>query len=231
MIPAPGPARDAHLAEYVIGTLGAADSQEVEHAAARDPALADSIAALEYQFHPLTALAPPVQPPAGTWEAILARITPMPAAAPALAARASAGWQKLFGAGVAGAAVAGLAAFLVLRPAPPPDRYVGVMQTDQQSPAWVVEADRQGGIRLAAFNRGAVPEGRVMQLWGLAPGDAGPTSLGLLPPDGTRFQIDTSRRPPVDDMLVEISLEPPGGSPIGRPTGPVVFIGRLQRVE
>ena len=28
-------------------------------------------------------------------------------------------------------------------------------------------------------------------------------------------------------MLIEISLEPPGGSPTGRPTGPVLFIGRL----
>jgi DNA-binding transcriptional LysR family regulator len=64
----------------------------------------------------------------------------------------------------------------------------------------VVEADRDGGIRLAAFNRGAVPEGRVMQLWGLAPGDAGPTSLGLLPPDGSRFQVDARNRPPVDNI-------------------------------
>jgi anti-sigma-K factor RskA len=28
-------------------------------------------------------------------------------------------------------------------------------------------------------------------------------------------------------MLIEISLEPPGGSPTGRPTGPILFIGRL----
>jgi anti-sigma-K factor RskA len=140
-------------------------------------------------------------------------------------------WLSLFGSALAGAAVAGLAAFLVLRPAAPPERWVGVMQPDRAAPAWVVEADGDGGIRLAAFNRGAVPEGRVMQLWGLAPGDAGPTSLGLLPPDGSRFQVDARSRPPVDNMLVEISLEPPGGSPIGRPTGPVVFIGRLERVR
>jgi anti-sigma-K factor RskA len=28
-------------------------------------------------------------------------------------------------------------------------------------------------------------------------------------------------------MLIEITLEPPGGSPTGRPTGPIQFIGRL----
>ncbi len=28
-------------------------------------------------------------------------------------------------------------------------------------------------------------------------------------------------------MLIEITLEPPGGSPTGRPTGPILFVGRL----
>jgi anti-sigma-K factor RskA len=28
-------------------------------------------------------------------------------------------------------------------------------------------------------------------------------------------------------MLIEITLEPPGGSPTDRPTGPIQFIGRL----
>ncbi|WP_376087849.1 hypothetical protein ACE7GA_15050 [Roseomonas sp. CCTCC AB2023176] len=32
---------------------------------------------------------------------------------------------------------------------------------------------------------------------------------------------------PQPGMLIEISLEPPGGSPTGRPTGPILFIGRL----
>lgn len=228
MIPPTGPDRDALLAEYVLGTLEAHEATRVAAAAASDPAVAQAIAALEKSLHPLTRLAPAVEPPPGTWEAIVARITPAPVA-PARAPWRS--WAGLFGAALSGAAVAGLAAFVVLRPPAPADRFVGVMQPDRAAPAWVVEADRDGGIRLAAFNRGAVPEGRVMQLWGLAPGDAGPTSLGLLPPDGSRFQVDASRRPPVDNMLVEISLEPPGGSPIGRPTGPIVFIGRLERVR
>ena len=73
----------------------------------------------------------------------------------------------------------------------------------------------------------ATPDGRVMQLWGLRPGDSGPTSLALLPRTPGRISIQTPPIRPVPDMLIEISLEPEGGSPTGRPTGPILFYGRL----
>jgi len=222
---------EALAGEYVLGTLDARLAEAVRAALPANAPLREAVAAWERRLDPLTRLAPPADPPAGAWEAILARIAPAPAPVASPARRRAAGWQHLFGAGLAGAVVAGLAVFLAVRPAgPPPERYVAVMQSDRAAPAWVVEADRESGIRLAAVNRQAVPEGRVMQLWGLAPGDRGPTSLGFVPADGSRFSFDARARPPVDGMLVEISLEPPGGSPIGRPTGPVVFIGRLERV-
>jgi anti-sigma-K factor RskA len=219
--------------EYVLGTLDAAAARAVEAALPSDPALAAEIAAWQRRLAPLSELVPPVQPPEAAWQAIAARIAPPAPAAPSVAARAQAAWQRLVGAGLAGAAVAGLGVFLLTRPPTPPpagDRFVAVMQADQAAPAWVVQAERGGAISVAAINRPAIPDGRVMQVWGLAPGDPGPTSLGFVPTDGSRFTVDASRRPPVDGMLVEISLEPPGGSPIGRPTGPVLFIGRLERV-
>jgi anti-sigma-K factor RskA len=51
-------------------------------------------------------------------------------------------------------------------------------------------------------------------------------SLGLLPEDG-RFTVAPGTVRPEPGMLIEISLEPAGGSPTGRPTGPILFIGRL----
>jgi anti-sigma-K factor RskA len=224
--------REALAGEYVLGTLDRSAAEAVRAALSGDPAFAAVVAAWEQRLAPLMVLAPETAPPPETWAAIAARIAPAAATVPAtpIATRVRAGWQRLLGAGLAGAAVAGLAVFFAIRPpAPAADRYVAVMQADQAAPAWVVEAER-GAITVAAINRPAIPAGRVMQVWGLAPGDPGPTSLGFVPTDGTRFAVDTSRRPPVDGMLVEISLEPPGGSPIGRPTGPVLFIGRLQRV-
>jgi anti-sigma-K factor RskA len=230
-IPAAPEEIEALAGEYVLGTLDARLAEAVRAALPANAPLRDAVAAWELRLDPLTRLAPPADPPAGAWEAIVARIAPPATPAPSAARRPAEGWQRLLGAGLAGAAIAGLGFFLALRPpAGAPERYVAVMQSDRAAPAWVVEADRDGGIRLAAVNRQAVPEGRVMQLWGLAPGDRGPTSLGFVPADGSRFSFDASARPPVDGMLVEISLEPPGGSPTGRPTGPVVFIGRLERV-
>jgi anti-sigma-K factor RskA len=69
---------------------------------------------------------------------------------------------------------------------------------------------------------------RVPELWLIAPGDK-PRSLGLvkgeqpvalaIPADLRRFVTDAS--------TLAISLEPPGGSPTGSPTGPVIAQGKL----
>ena len=51
-------------------------------------------------------------------------------------------------------------------------------------------------------------------------------SLGLIEP-GRTINIPLYHLPPLEpDQLFEITLEPYGGSPIGRPTGPVLYIGR-----
>jgi len=113
---------------------------------------------------------------------------------------------------------------LVNRPAAPP--LMTVLLTEIQSPAFLVEADRGGEIRLAALNNQPTPQGRVRELWALPVGATAPTSLGLLPEDG-RIVVRPAQISPMPGMLIEITLEPPGGSPIGRPTGPVLFIGRL----
>ncbi len=66
-----------------------------------------------------------------------------------------------------------------------------------------------------------------MQLWALPQGATAPTSLGLIPAEQGRLTVTPTTIRPEPGMLIEITLEPPGGSPTGRPTGPVLFIGRL----
>jgi anti-sigma-K factor RskA len=64
-----------------------------------------------------------------------------------------------------------------------------------------------------------------MQVWTLQSLDMGPMSLGLL--DGAHSA--TLRSPalpkPQDTQLYEITLEQAGGSPTGRPTGPILAKG------
>jgi anti-sigma-K factor RskA len=222
MIPADPAARDALAAEYVLGTLEAREAAEVARALATDAALAEAVARWEARLAPLAALAPPEAPPPDLWSRIAAKLDP-PTVAPL------SWWRRLadpwrLGALGATALAAGLAAFILLRPAPAP-MLMTVLLTDQQQPAWLVQAEG-GEIRLAALNTRPPPSDRVLELWALPQGATAPTSLGLIPSDG-RVTVRPTTIRPSPGMLIEITLEPPGGSPIGRPTGPIQFIGRL----
>jgi anti-sigma-K factor RskA len=81
----------------------------------------------------------------------------------------------------------------------------------------------------AAFANDA--SGRVPELW-LIPADGKPHALGLLQAD----RAVTLTMPPalsplaVRNSVLAVSLEPPGGSPTGQPTGPVIASGELENL-
>ncbi|MCU0887879.1 MAG: anti-sigma factor [Rubritepida sp.] len=212
-----GEERDALAAEYVLGTLEAREVARARALIAADADFAEAVARWEARLAPLQALAPPEAPPPALFARIAATLDPAPPPR-----RLRFPWPA-FGIG-AGAVAAGLALLLLLRPAPAP-QLMTVLLTSQDQPAWLVAAEGDA-LRLAALNPRAVPEGRVFELWALPPGATAPTSLGLIPADG-RLTVTPRGIRPEPGMLIEITLEPPGGSPIGRPTGPIQFIGRL----
>ena len=230
MIPTDPTEREAMAGEYVLGTLDAAGTQDFERAMETDPALRDAVARWEAQFAPLLALATPEAPPPDLWsrvERTLGRGN-LPARVVTRPARWNWGWGGLsFG---AGAVVAALTTFMAVRQPVPAPRMMTVLLTQRDQPAWIVEADRGGQLRLAALNAQPIPSDRVMQLWALPQGATAPTSLGLIPPEG-RLTVTPSGIRPEPGMLIEITLEPPGGSPTGRPTGPILFIGRLTAAQ
>jgi anti-sigma-K factor RskA len=219
MIPTDPAGRDALAAEYVLGTLDARAAAEVRRAMETDAALRDAVQGWEARLAPLTALAPPEAPPPGLWDRIAAALD-----GPARPAVAAPRFWRIWALG-ASVAAAGLAALLLVRPAPEP-RLMTVLLTQRDQPAWLVEAEG-GALRLAALNPQPVPSDRVMQLWALPQGASAPTSLGLIPTPDARLTVTPATIRPEPGMLIEITLEPPGGSPTGRPTGPILFIGRL----
>ncbi len=225
MIPTDPQDRDILVGEYVLGTLDARTAAELEAALPGDAALRAALHAWEARLAPLMVLAGPEAPPPDLWDRIEAALPGPALPAPAPKRR---GWLDPWRGWAIGASAvaAGLAALIVIRPAPEPPRLMTVLLTQRDQPAWVVEADPGGQLRLASLNPRRLEEGRVMQLWGLPPGATVPTSLGLIPPEG-RLTVSTGGLRPEPGMLIEISLEPPGGSPTGRPTGPVLFIGQL----
>ncbi len=104
------------------------------------------------------------------------------------------------------------------------------MLTDAEGrPIWVVGAASGEADLLARPVAAATDAARVPQLWLLPVGASRPVSLGLLDPTSENRRTLEALPPEAlaAGALVEVSLEPPGGSPTGLPTGPVISKGFL----
>ncbi|MGH8819164.1 MAG: anti-sigma factor, partial [Achromobacter pestifer] len=139
-------------------------------------------------------------------------------------------WRSLAAGGMA--AVLILGSTLALRPAPGAPQYVVVLVAPQsQAPGWVVQAQAgQSAVQLVPIAVTEVPPDRALEFWTKADGWAGPVSLGLVKP-GEPVRIPLDKLPPLEpNQLFELTLEPKTGSPIGKPTGPIQFIGRAVKM-
>lgn len=223
--------RDAAVAEYVLGTLDARSARMIELLLATDADLAARVAAWEAIFAPLLALAPPEAPPGDLWSRIEQVLAPSAPQATRVRPRGLRLWQ---GWAIGASLVAAALAVVAVLPAQSDQRMMTVLVSSPNQTAWTAEVDGKGGLVLAALPaagggvNSTAPDGnRVLQLWALPPGASAPTSLGLVPRGSERVSIPVPAIHPVAGMLIEISLEPPGGAPGALPTGPVLFIGRL----
>lgn len=230
--------RSVAAGEYVLGTLSDADRADFERALGGSAALRAEVAYWQDRLLSLTRHAAPADPAPGGWARIEARLSP------ARRPRAPwwqrlALWQGLAGAGLAAALLLGSLLTLRLQAPPPEERFVAVLQAPGGGGnGWLVEVSTRGGaggtlrlVPVAGAQASQVPTGRTLQFWTKAPGANGPSSLGLVPV-GAVTELPTSRLPALmPEQLFEITLEPAGGSPIGRPTGPVLFIGRAVKLS
>jgi len=107
-------------------------------------------------------------------------------------------------------------------------RVAVIMPADSHTPGFLAEARADGTVVLTAFAPVEVPAGKALELWVLPPGATVPKSLGVLPAAGTQVTLPTM---PAAGAALMVSLEPPGGSPTGLPTGPVVYAGKLQQMQ
>ncbi|WP_311221014.1 MULTISPECIES: anti-sigma factor domain-containing protein [unclassified Acidovorax] len=235
---------DTLASAYVLGTLPLAGRLEVQDRLPRDPELRQAVQAWEERLHPLTALAPAVEPSAALWPRIERSLgwsradvrVQAPAAPSALASwwNDLRLWRGLAGGGFAAAAV--LAAVLVTRMGVPggagaPQYMVVLVAPGGTSPGWVVQAAATSNqLQLTPLANTPVPQGKSLQFWTKADQWSGPKSLGLVQP-GESVKVPIDRLPPLEaNQLFELTLEPEAGSPIDRPTGPIVFIGRAVKM-
>lgn len=226
--------RSVAAGEYVLGTLSDDDRRAFEQALGGNAALRAEVAYWQDRLLSLTGHAAAATPPRDLWQRIERRLAPA-ATAPLRAWQRLGWWRGLSALAMTGCVV--LASLLVLREqAPPAERYVAVLQAPGGGGnGWFVEVDtRSATLRLvpvAGARAVQVPADRVLQFWTKAPDAAGPSSLGLVPA-GSTVELPAQRLPAlVPEQLFEITLEPAGGSPLGRPTGPVLFVGRSVRMS
>ena len=138
-------------------------------------------------------------------------------------------WRGLALAGFALAFALGVA---LLSPVPerPEERIVVVLAGQDAKPVLLVSADRGGRyLTVKAVAPLSVPAQRALELWALPQGKD-PLSLGLLSASGTaRIPLASSAGVVLQGTpALAVSLEAPGGSPTGKPTGPVLYTGGVQ---
>jgi anti-sigma-K factor RskA len=216
-------------AEYVLGVLGAEERREVERRLLHEPALAAEVAFWEERLGVLADAVAPVAPPQQTWSQIEAAIGSPQGAQPASLWQNLAFWRG-FGIASATLAAASIASLV----------YIGLVPATR-TPLMATLAGSSGQPNVVATVTGndlvVVPaalltnDPRAIELWLILPNQR-PHSLGLIHPgQAMRLAIppDLAGRLTPDAALA-ISLEPPGGSPTGQPTGPVIASGKLTRL-
>ena len=248
MIPSDPEDRDVLAGEYVLGLLDAAAMADVERALRSDADLARRVAFWEEQLLPASAALGKAEVDPAQWariEQALAtrRHVPGRTAAPAsmrskhgmmrAAWRSPFLWRTTTGLAMAAALVLAILLGRLSAPAESPTRYFAILQSrdalgQESGPGWLIQVAQNGTVRSLPLADVQPGTGRALQLWTLWDQTRGPVSLGVLPPGGA-IHLPPERLEAIGDgQLFEITLEPEAGSPIGRPTGRILFIGRAK---
>lgn len=229
-------------AEYALGVLTGEELRHARELARTDPQFAGQVARWSGRLGPMLAEVEAVTPPASAWAEISRSVGPANDAGNVVAlCRRVHQWR---GMAVAMSALAAcLAIFIVLRPLPPAPRATPVAERTQATPMLAMLGNEQQGTKVVASWDPAARQ-LVLAVTGYMPSD--PThshELWVIPADGKPRSLGTmaaGKHMHMDlaDALakllrqgatIAISVEPPGGSPTGTPTGPVVASGALTK--
>jgi anti-sigma-K factor RskA len=219
---------DALAAEYVIGTLRGGARRRFEALLPAHSELRQATLAWHERLMPLTAVIPPIQPSSDVWRRISDRLDRRKDAV------ARSPWQRLaFWRGLAAFASIAAISLAVLLGNPgalPPPIVVVLAATDAAASgaatAPIVASISGDGSTLVTkpIVPVAVRADRSLELWAV-PTQGAPRSLGVLPTNGGVVALRGRVLAGADTLAV--TVEPPGGSPTGAPTGPIVYAGKF----
>jgi anti-sigma-K factor RskA len=216
-------------AEYVLGVLGAAERRQAQQRLAHDQAFANEVAFWEERLGVFADAIAPVAPPDRAWTRIARAVRVRDPSAPRESLWQSLTFWRSFALGSAALAAASIGAltFIVISPAPRAPMLATLGASGRQ-PNFVAAINAGGTSLMIVPAALLTSDPRAMELWLIPAGDK-PHSLGLIEPGRpVRLEVprDMAARITADTALA-VSLEPPGGSPTGQPTGPVIASGKL----
>lgn len=228
---------DGAAGEYVLGTLPPDERAAFAVALEARVDLRRAVADWEARLAPLAATIPAVAPDPALWTAIEARIRPAAGAAAADAAgdrvvrleRGVRRWRMT--AAAATALAAGLALWIAAGGTAAfrePRDYLAVVDRGGTLPALIVRVDLRAGVVQVRSLAAETPPERSLELWYIDAG-AAPQSLGLVPGGTARLPIPAALRTRTETATFAVTVEPKGGAPDGKPTGPAIYSGRLIR--
>jgi anti-sigma-K factor RskA len=241
---------NAMAGDYVMGLLDGAEHTVAEQRLATDPSFAHAVSAWRARLADLDLTAEETPPSPALWQRIAdatrtAPIDALPSARAAL--RGATLWHdiKFWRVAGIGGSLAALLFAVIMIGALTTSRHLrhDLIALAQSKPVYVAvlvnDATKEAGAIVNAFSNGRVeliplrpievPAGRTLQVWTLWDRGIGPKSIGLSGQSRT-LQLNLESLPEtVQNQLFEITLEPEGGSPIGRPTGPILFKGNAAR--
>jgi len=232
-------------AEYVLGVLSPEDWQASRARQVTDPVFAAEVMVWEARLTPLVLAAEAIAPAQDLWPRIRRAL---PANDVAGARDGLTFWRGLTAASAFIAVVClGLVVVSGRAPGPVPapaqiartapvepaaePMQVALLKPARGPTAFVATLDRTRKLMTVSPGAAPTPKGKSLVLWMIPPGGA-PQLLGEIP-------SDHSARMPMPDafagtgntpIVLAVSVEPKGGSPTGRPTGPVVATGRFNVV-
>ncbi|HZX71775.1 MAG TPA: anti-sigma factor [Rhodanobacter sp.] len=236
------PADDGHhnlrYAEYVLGVLDADARAEVAHEMRSSGEAATAVALWQRRLQPLTEEIAEVAPAPYVWARIHEALQ---LDVPSRAKPRQRLWDNLalwhwLGLGASAVAVALLVVVTLPRLAPTPSPttaavayMASTIKQDNGTTGWTATMDLQHArMVVVPAAPAALAQGRAPELW-LIPAGQKPISVGMI----SRDQPTTLALAPAllaqlgPTAALAVSVEPPGGSPTGQPTGPVIAKGAI----
>jgi anti-sigma-K factor RskA len=226
------PDDDFAAAEYALGTLDPSERATLAARRLREPELDEAIRGWEARLAPLAEAAPEVEPPRDLLPAIEARIRGAIPEAGVNAAvvtlrRSLARWRAVaIAASIIAAMLAiGFLAREATRQAAPRE-YVAILQKDAASPAFAVTVNLDKQELTVRPVAARAPPGKSYELW-IIDAKLGARSLGVVGDTPRGASLSAYDPAVVADATYAVTVEPPGGSPTGQPSGAPVFVGKL----